>query len=463
MTTTLVIPDTITTALRDLLRLDVETGAVLLARPVPTPRGDLRLLAIELHMVPDAAYARRESQSLLITSDGYVPALSRAEARGAIPIWLHTHPGDGSLPTPSRHDRRVDSQLSDLFRLRAGSEFYGALILAHTGGHLSFCGHLDDGNGQLPDIDRLLLVGPRIELVWNLSTTTSSLEALFDRNVRAFGGDVQRALQDLRVGIVGCGGTGSAVAEQLVRLGVRDVLLLDPDILSESNLTRVYGSCPADVGVHKVEVLARHLRRIAPSAKVQAIATTVNTERGARALVDSDVIFGCTDDNAGRLVLSRLATYFLVPTIDCGVLLSSDRSGRLNGVFGRVTVMHPGAACLVCRDRVDLARARADMLTPDERIRRVDEGYAPALPGVEPAVVTFTTAVAAAATCELLERLTGYGPSPVPTEILLRIHDREMSTNIAQPRPRHYCHPESGVLGLGLTEPFLGQVWSDNA
>jgi hypothetical protein len=240
-------------------------------------------------------------------------------------------------------------------------------------------------------------------------------------------------------------------------------LLLDPDILSESNLTRVYGSCPADVGVHKVEVLARHLRRIAPSAKVQAIATTVNTERGARALVDSDVIFGCTDDNAGRLVLSRLATYFLVPTIDCGVLLSSDRSGRLNGVFGRVTVMHPGAACLVCRDRVDLARARADMLTPDERIRRVDEGYAPALPGVEPAVVTFTTAVAAAATCELLERLTGYGPSPVPTEILLRIHDREMSTNIAQPRPRHYCHPESGVLGLGLTEPFLGQVWSDNA
>ena len=38
------------------------------------------------------------------------------------------------------------------------------------------------------------------------------------------------------------GGTGSAVIEQLVRLGVRRLHLFDPDILTASNLTRVYGS-----------------------------------------------------------------------------------------------------------------------------------------------------------------------------------------------------------------------------
>jgi hypothetical protein len=78
---------------------------------------------------------------------------------------------------------------------------------------------------------------------------------------------------------------------------------------------------------------------------------------------------------------------------------------------------------------------------------------------VEPAVVTFTTLVAASAVSELLEHLTGYGPEPVPSEVLLRVHDREISTNAQGPRPRHYCDPASGKLGLGLTEPYLEQTW----
>jgi len=98
-------------------------------------------------------------------------------------------------------------------------------------------------------------------------------------------------------------------------------------------------------------------------------------------------------------------------------------------------------------------------MSPGERIRRQDEGYAAALPGVEPAVVAFTTMVASAAVAELLERLIGYGPTPVPSEILLRIHDREISTNLQDPSKGHYCDPESGKIGVGETDPFLGQVW----
>ena len=99
------------------------------------------------------------------------------------------------------------------------------------------------------------------------------------------------------------------------------------------------------------------------------------------------------------------------------------------------------------------------MMSPGEHQRRADEGYAPALEGVEPAVVTFTTQTAAAAVSELLERLIRYGPEPVPSEILLRAHEREISTNVQAPREGHYCHPDSGKLGLGITEPFLEQTW----
>jgi hypothetical protein len=214
-----------------------------------------------------------------------------------------------------------------------------------------------------------------------------------------------------------------------------------------------------DVGRPKVDVVSAHLQAIAPDVQINPVQSTVTVESTARLLLDADVVFGCTDDNAGRMVLSRLTTYLLTPVIDCGVILTADPDGRLDGVYGRVTVLHPGRACLICRGRIDLARARSEMLTPDERTRLVDEGYAPALPGVEPAVVAYTTAVAAAAVAELIERLTWYGPEPVPDEVLLRLHEREYSTNTQEPQQRHYCHPSSHKLGSGLTTPFLEQTW----
>jgi hypothetical protein len=229
--------------------------------------------------------------------------------------------------------------------------------------------------------------------------------------------------------------------------------------LSESNITRVYGSTPRAIGRAKVEVARDHLTAIAPDLICDVHQSMITLEPTARELAKCDLVFGCTDDNAGRLVLSRLATYLLTPVIDVGVLLSSRPDGALVGIDGRVTVLSPGAACLVCRGRIDLARAASELMTADERVRLENEGYAPALGGAEPAVVAFTTAVAAAAVNELLERLIGYGPTPRPSEILLRWHEREISTNTAAPRAGHYCDPNSGKLGWGARAPFLEQVW----
>ena len=437
---------------------EVETAGVLLARTVTAENGDLRLLARDIHWVTDEAYLRREASSLVIESFGYVPALSAAESTGTVPIWLHTHPGKSSTPRPSLHDEIVDKELSDLFRLRSGSDLYGSAIFSQSNGRVLFTGHVESSD-QRRAIDRLWMVGRWLALEKNWLHESKEFSRSFERNIRAFGGAIQEILSGLRVGIVGCGGTGSAVAEQLVRLGVRQFVLVDPDSLSESNLTRVYGAYALDIGRFKVSIAAEHLRRVAPDVDVLAVSSLVTAESTAKKLLSTDIIFGCTDDNAGRLVLSRMASYLLTPVIDCGVVLTSSENGRLEGIYGRVTVLVPGAACLVCRDRIDLRRAASEALSEDERSRLVHEGYAPALVGVEPAVVVYTTQVAAAAVGELLERLIHYGPQPVPSELLLRVHERELSTNDQEPGVGHYCHPNSRKLGLGLTEPFLEQVW----
>ena len=458
MTITLVLAPEVATTIRELVELDIETGAVLLGRVVESEHDELRLLVSRVRLVPEGAYAHRDHDRLDITSAGYVHTLREAEMSSMVPIWMHTHPGLNASAKPSEHDRRVDGQLNDLFRLRAESRFYGSAIFARGQTGLRLTALLDDGE-RTSAIERLLLVGPRFSLQWTEHRLEGALPPLFDRHIRAFGGGIQRVLGDLRVAVVGCGGTGSCVAEQLVRLGVRNFVLVDPDRLSESNVTRVYGSTPRDVGREKVDVIADHLLRIAPDTRVDRVAEVITSETTARRMLGVDAVFGCTDDNAGRLVMSRLATYALLPVIDCGVLLTSNERGDLEGIHGRVTVLHPGAACLVCRDRIDMARAASEMLEPEERARRADEGYAPALLGVEPAVVPYTTLVAATAVGELLERLVAYGPEPAPSETLLRVHERETSSNIQEPRELHYCHADSGKLGLGDTTPFLEQTW----
>ena len=458
MTVTLVLPDQIAAQLFDATAADIETACVLLARQVETHSGNVRLLARALHWVPDDAYRRRDATALSIASHGYVPALAAAEADRCVPIWLHTHPGNDSSPKPSKHDEFVDEQLADLFRLRAGSPLYGAIVIARPGGQPCFTGHIESDNTRT-EIDRLWVTGRRFLLIQNWLHDTTPPSEQFDRNIRAFGGDIQQILGNLRVAVVGCGGTGSAVIEQLVRLGVRHLQLFDPDTLTAGNVTRVYGSYLNCVGEPKVDVSAAHVRRIAPDVEVMTAQAKITLESTARLLLDVDLVFGCTDDNAGRLVLSRIASYLLTPVIDCGVLLSSGPGGHLLGIDGRVTVLTPGAACLVCRNRIDLQRAAAEMLNASEYRRLAAEGYAPALSDPEPAVVAFTTQVASAAVSELLERLIHYGPDPVPTEILLRVHEREVSTNDQDPRVGHYCHPQAHKLGLGVTEPFLEQTW----
>jgi len=457
--TTLVLPGVIEQQIAERCRLPVESAAILLVRDGGVCGGARRLLAREIHWVADDNYISRTAVEMKIGPEAYLPALALAEADGAIPIWFHTHP-PGSSATPSEMDIVVDSQLAETFRTRSGSKFYGRLIAsAASVAGWNWTGLLLGSTYEEESIRRIWSVGERWRMSFAEGTEGEIPLDLYDRNVRAFGSAIQRSLSSLKVAIVGTGGTGSAVAEQLVRLGVRDLLLMDVDELSLSNVTRVYGSSPNDVGRAKVEVLRNHLLRIAPDLQCTTVKAMVTLRSSAERLTHSDVIFGCTDDNAGRLVLSRLATYYLIPVIDVGVLLSSDPDGVLTGIDGRVTVLSPGAACLVCRDRIDVARAAAEMQTPEERRRLADEGYAPALGGREPAVVAFTTAVAAAAVNELLERMIGYGPDERPGEILLRIHEREISTNRAEPRANHYCHASASKWGAAGGEPFLGQLW----
>lgn len=456
----LVLPQELAGQLSAAAAQPTESAAVLI---VGTAREgeQLRLLGRELHWVEDRHYAQRTSTGLDIGSGGYVSALRRAEELGAVAVWVHTHPGGD--PTPSRHDAGVDGALAPLFAVRTGQDLYASVVISPAGtdeaGAVRFTGAVLDGAGESQRIERLWIVGPRFRAVTASDSADPVVDEVFDRQVRALGPALQGHLARLRIGLVGAGGTGSAVGEQLVRLGVGHLLVVDPDVLSASNLTRVHGAGAADVGRAKAEIVAGHAAAIGLGTEVEPVVGSIVHEDVAARLRGCDLVFGCTDDHAGRMVLSRLSTYYLLPVIDCGVLVSSD-AGVLTGIDARVSVLAPGYSCLLCRDRVDPQRAVLEQMDPDERRRRTAEGYAPELPGVEPAVVAYTTLAAALAVNEMLERLVGYGVTPSPGEVLARIHDRELSTHTRPSRPGHYCADGALARGCGDRSPLLETTWA---
>src|SRR5439155_14848310 len=217
--------------------------------------------------------------------------------------------------------------------------------------------------------------------------------SVFDRQILAFGEEVQRLLRRLHIGVVGYGGTGSSVFEQLMRLGVGSITVCDPQIFETTNINRVYGSRITDQDKPKTAIAARHANELGLGTVVREFLKPITDLAVAKAFRDCDIIFGCTDDEWGRSILIKLALYYLIPLIDLGVSIDSE-GGNIRSVVGRITTIIPGTACLLCRDRIDGAGILADVLRatdPHAYEELVKEGYVRGLRGVEPSVVMFTT------------------------------------------------------------------------
>lgn len=446
---TIVFTDVVWREMKGALDSRDESAAVLIARPVGNEASVLLVRGI--HWVPDDQYQRREPEAVEIRSAGYVHALKVAADDGAVALFFHTHPG--GAPRPSRFDDGVDERLREPFAIRTGTGMYGSFILGGSSDEPTFSGRLLRKDSWSA-IDRVRVVGSEWELLTSRSEEVRS--RLFDRQIRVFGVEGQHVLRSLRIGVVGLGGTGSAVSEQLVRMGVGDLLLIDDDFVSETNLTRIHESGMQDVGKAKVEVAKSAAERIGLGTKVEGVTKRITQLEAARLLRDRDVIFGCTDDNRGRAILSRIAYWYLIPVIDTAFLVDTDK-GQVRGLFGRITLLYPGAPCLLCRNRIDARQLLSEGLGSDERERLAAEGYVPGLGEPDPSVGTYTTLTASLAVSEFLARTFGLSDS-ASSELLLRLHDRVISRLPGQSEPDHYC-ADPAFWGKGDGEPFLDQLW----
>jgi molybdopterin/thiamine biosynthesis adenylyltransferase len=452
MSATLVLTEDVWEQLRTALADCHEKAGVLSARAVEGS-GDLTLLGRQLTWAAHEAYVTRAHDGLALRSTGWLPAARAAIADDCTAIFVHTHPG--GKPVFSDHDDHVDDSMLDAFQRFDADGRYASLVIAGSPDNPQPTARIYDNQREQTPVSKFRIIGERIQVILTGAAAISSYEP-FDRQIRVFGSIGQQVIASLHVAVVGAGGTGSAVAEQLTRLGVGMLTLVDDDVVTEATATRGYGITMADIGRPKADVLAEHLRRIGLGTQVNGFMSAVQDPLGRDALRHADVVFCCADGHGARLVLNRWAYAHLAPVLDVAVLVTAE-DGHVTGIDGRVTWLSPGAACLLCRNRIDPALAYAEMLHPDERKRLAGEGYVQKAETTQPSVVTLTSLIASLATTELLQRMFNLA-DPAPTELLARIHERDLRRNRAPQRAGCFCR-DKAFLGRGLESPYLDLLW----
>jgi hypothetical protein len=436
-------------------------GAAYLLCGVSRSDSELRFLARKVVPVVDAEYALRERAALSISSPSYVRAAKQAVAGREAILFGPSHPN--GYPDFSPQDDREEPRLHRFLSDYATHALHGSLVIstapkddleAHSTLNVRARVWTPAGWSAM---DRIRIIGDRFVFLDRVSGA-AAIPTFFDRQVRAFGTDIQRLLGRLHVGVVGAGGTGSSVLEQLTRLGVGHVSVFDGDRFDETNVNRVYGSTVNDGGRPKSAIARDSIARIGVRTVRREYSEFIEDESTAKSLRDCDIIFSCTDDHTSRAILVRLALWYLIPIFDLGVKVDS-QDQVIKDVVGRVTTLLAGEACLFCRGRISADTIRQEGLPPDAREREVRDGYIPPLATAAPAVITFTTAVAAQAVTELLDRLTGFmGTGNHPSELFLRFDQRDISTNQVCADPACQCM-DRDRWGRGDEGQFLRRGW----
>ena len=199
-----------------------------------------------------------------------------------------------------------------------------------------------------------------------------------------FGDGTIERMQRLSIAVVGASGTGSLVIEQLQRLCVGELVIVDGDHMERRNVIRVPNSTMQDVDEKrlKVDVQADAIERTGLGTRVIRIRRNLWEPEAVRAVAQCDVLFGCMDSVDGRYLLNALATYYTLPYFDIGVRLQADTSGpgkgRIREVCGTVNYLRPGQSSLLSRGLFtmsDVAAAGLRRNDPNAHQQHVKHGY----------------------------------------------------------------------------------------
>lgn len=366
----------------------------------------------EITLIPHEECISREEDILKWPTQRVIPYFERIGKYDLALLKIHSHPGgyDRFSDTDDFSDREF---FDSAFGWATNDKPHASAVML-PGGRIF--GRIFFKDLSFQSIDRVLIAGDQLHVFE--SKRQSAFGSFAQRTIQAFGEHTHSVLQNLTIAVIGCSGTGSPLIEQLVRLGIKKIILIDPDIIELKNLNRILNSTMQDAldGKSKVETMMNAIQKIGIGTEVIAFQKNLyDSIEVLRNLITCDFIFGCMDSVDGRYLLNQLCTFYLIPYIDIGVKLEADGNGGINKICGSVHYLQPGMSSLLSRGvfTLDDLRAASQLRrNPDEYEKLRKNAYIKNVNVNSPAVISVNMHISSHAVNEFLNRLHPYKVEP---------------------------------------------------
>mgnify|MGYP002622377076 CR=1 FL=1 len=363
------------------------------------------LLVHDLTLIPHDECYCREPDLLHWSTEKIQHYFERIGKTDFALLKIHSHPG--GYDKFSRTDDISDNEFFDsAFGWAMNDKPHSSAVMLPDG---KIFGRFFFNDLHHEPIDKILIAGDTIQQFVNRGKISKADFAL--RTIQAFGERTYQSLSELTVGVVGCSGTGSPVIEQLVRLGIGKLVLVDPDTVERKNLNRILNTTNADAkkGKPKVLALADAIKKIGLGTVVDARQVNLYDDvETLKALIKCDVVFGCMDSVDGRHLLNQLSSFYLLPYFDLGVKLEANGFGGIDKICGSVHYLQPCKSSLITRGvytTEDLRASSQYRKNPEEFENLRKEAYIKNINVNNPAVISVNMQIASHAVNEFLNRI----------------------------------------------------------
>jgi len=411
-----------------------------------------RLIVQRIISIPHDQVELREPDRLIWSVEDFLlPLVAEIEAKELSLIVMHCHPG--GYPNFSAIDDEGDRELfPSVHSWLDKPVLHGAAVMLPDG---SVFARTVSADGTFTPIASIAIAGDRLRFFPEVLSLVKTPEHGF-RMAQAFGELTYARLQNLKVAVVGCSGTGGIVVELLARCGVRNLVLVDPDKVTVKNLDRILNAQRrhAEAGTLKVDVLGDAVEAFGLGITVERYPTSILDPVAAAAVAAADIVFGCVDSVEGRHVLNELCSAYGLPYFDCGIHIEPDGAGGVTHAVATANYVQPGGSSLLSRGVYSSQELGAETWRRTdpayyEEVKR--QGYLPDVDGDRLAVIPINMVAANLAVTDFLARLHGFRLDP----------DREFATQSVSLTHGYSDHGGEGEPCAFMAKKVgLGDRWS---
>lgn len=331
-------------------------------------------------------------------------------------IEVHTHPFTRKGAHFSSVDDNDEKKLTNVIKKHFPNINYGSIVFSqeeysarmwvvkgHTsaGDFLSATIKTQNINENIVDSENRLI---KEDVINNNLDFLNRAELMLGKK------NIEKISKGQSISIIGLGGIGSAIAENLIHSGFNNLILVDHDKAELSNLNRLVGLTYDDAVKEKlkVELIKKHLKSINPNAIITTFPQKIEEISNLEMILNSDWIIMATDNHYSRFLIQEMAFKYYIPFINVGVNITVEKEKVLD-ISGEVIIVKVGDNyCLSCLNRLNSNEIQK-VLSKDVNVREglINKGYVSGLDVKEPAVKTLNSIMAALTVDKLLNEYTG--------------------------------------------------------